>query len=485
MIVQLVAIAVLVAISLGSFLVYNRLNRTYYIEYTEKGSTNYKVKYKDNQFFEENWIDENQTYISALVETMTADFMYNLKTESSDLGFNYIYKVDATVIIANKDSGAPYYTNTENLSPYKEKSFAGGESVRFAETVTIDYAKFDKEARLFVDTYGLENSASCTLVVTLDVDILSSSDEFYIKDQSKYSTSLNIPLAMDSFNITSTSSAPDNNVKVLEYQNRSNQKVFFGVAVTGAALAVILVLVLVIFLRLTANEDITYAARVRKILRAYGAYIQRMHGEFDYEGYQTVAIKTFPEMLGIRDTIQSPVLMTENSDETMTRFLIPTNTKILYVFEIKVDNYDEIYNKEEPKVLEEIDEEILAEAMATPDVDIESIEFTPDDDDKYEVAPEEPGVEVIGVVWPEREKGNKVYRYDPNGEVLEKGDIVLAPTFDAAKGKSVIRKVAVAHGNHRVDPEHIKHPLKKIVAVVKKGVATSLTPNTNKIQKNK
>ena len=127
----------------------------------------------------------------------------------------------------------------------------------------------------------------------------------------------------------------------------------------------------------------------------------------------------------------------------------------------------------------------LLPVLATADVDIENIEFIPDDDDQYEAAPEEPGIEVIGVVWPERDKHNKVYRYDPNGEILEKGDIVLAPTFDVAKGRDVIRKVAVAHGNHRVDPDHIKHPLKKIVAVVKKGVSHSLTPNTNKIEKNK
>jgi hypothetical protein len=29
----------------------------------------------------------------------------------------------------------------------------------------------------------------------------------------------------------------------------------------------------------------------------------------------------------------------------MTRFFIPTNTKMLYVYEIKVENYDEIYNR--------------------------------------------------------------------------------------------------------------------------------------------
>ena len=169
-IIQLVAIAVLVAISLGSFLVYNRLNRTYYIEYTEKGSADYSVKYKDNQFFDKEWIGENQTYISSLVETMTADFDYRLQTESSDLGFNYVYKVDAKLIIANKDNGTPYYTQIDNISPAKEKSFAKGETVRFSENVAIDYVKYDSLARSFVDTYGLENSVSCTLLVTLDVE---------------------------------------------------------------------------------------------------------------------------------------------------------------------------------------------------------------------------------------------------------------------------------------------------------------------------
>ena len=484
-IVQLVAIVVLVVMSLALFLVYNSLNRTYHIEYTEKGATNYNVKYKDNSFFEQEWLGEDQTYISSLVETITADFIYNLKTDSSDLGFNYSYRVDATLIIANKDKGTPYYTQMDNISPITDKSFAPGEAVKFAKTVNIDYAKYDSIARSFVDAYGLGKNASCTLLVTLDVDMLSTSEELVIKNKSEYSTTLNIPLATDSFNIYATSSAPDNSVKVLSYQNLSNPNVFFAISIVCLCLAILVALTLVVFLRLTENEDITYASKVRKILRAYGGYIQRMSGEFDDEGYQLVPIRTFPEMLGIRDTIQSPVLMSENKDETMTKFLIPTNTKLLYVFEIKVDNYDEIYNKEEPKILEEIDEETLAEAMATPDVDIDNIEFTPDDDDQYEVAPEEPGVEVIGVVWPERDKRNKVYRYDPNGEILEKGDIVLAPTYDASKGKDVIRKVAVAHGNHRVDPEHIKHPLKKIVAVVKNGVSNSLTPNANKISKKK
>ena len=869
MTIQIVAIILLAAIALGSFLIYNRMNRTYYIEYTEKGTIDYKVQYKENEFFDKVWIDKDQTYISSLIEGITADFGYRLNTDSSELGFSYQYKIDAKMVIASKDTGVPYYTYEENIFPPKETPAETSSNVKITETVSIDYVKYNEMAKSFVKTYGLENTASCTLIVTLDVEILTSNKQFDKENKNRYTTSMNIPLVKDSFGIFASSSSPDGEVKVLEYQSIADRDMFRTVAFGSAAADALLLLILFIFINLTRNEDVTYAAKINKILRSYGSFIQRMEGEFEDEGYQIINIKTFIELLGIRDTIQSPVLMSENHDETMTRFLIPTNTKILYIFEIKVDNYDEIYSHvpapapapapladedaeddgfdetvteettaepveevaeepteeaveevaeepteeaveeptpevveeaveeaaeeaetviiedtpieevilepveeiaeeptpeevsetveevpevteevteeaEEPEliiipvipeeeraatvasaisgvsgkgheedlstllvtpdgrhilvkyrksfrariiqadeetktyysdlknyllsfegitasdsfnyesfgfgrkqvakinisgktvllflainpaelegtkykydfvgdkarfektpirtkirtprslkwakelidlamlrggysfvdertenyvvpfesrdaliardlievtakdletgakvsleelvyliengaviegvealflagaikeaaeeeaepevvaevavepepevepevavepepeieipeplvILEEIDEEVLAEAMTQPDIELSEIAYTPDNDEVLEPAPEEEGVEVIGVVWPEREKRNKVYRYDPNGEVLEKGDIVLVPTHDAAKGRDVVRKVAVAHENHKVAPEHIKHPLKKVIAIVKKN----------------
>ena len=287
---------------------------------------------------------------------------------------------------------------------------------------------------------------------------------------------------------------------MLAYSGAKNQEIFLTTGIVSSILAFIVALVLVVFLHLTKNEDVTYAAKIRKIVNAYGSYIQRMDGEFGEEGYQIVMIKTFNEMLGIRDTIQSPILMTENHDETMTRFLIPTNTKILYTYEIKVDNYYFIYgimpNELEETPVEEapieetpieetiilsndVSTEEIVEALAQPDIVLSEIEYVEDDDAEFEVAEDEPGVEVIGVVWPERAHKNKVYRYDPNGEELQKGDIVLVPTRDAARDRNVIRKAAVAHENHRVDPEHIKHPLKKIIGVIKRKAEEALTSDTS------
>lgn len=479
MIIQIVAIALLAAIALGSFLIYDKMNRTYYIEYTESSNVDYKVQYVENNFFEEEWIGKEQEYISSLIKTVVADFNYQLNMATDGVGFEYQYKIDATMLIADKDSGKPYRTVTETVLPQVSAVSRKANQIEIKENVQIDYNKFNAMAKEFVETYSLKNS-SCTLLVTLDVAVLSSSEQFQQSNENKYSTTLKIPLVKDTFGMEVNASAPQAENKVLAYSGAENKEVFLAISIAAAVIALALVLVLILFLQITKNEDITYAARVRKILNSYGSYIQRMTGEFCDSGYQTVMIKTFTEMLGIRDTIQSPILMTENRDETMTRFLIPTNTKILYIYELKVDNYDAIYNTlpEEPVILDNtVPEELIVEAMAQPDVDLSQIEFVEDDDKDFEVAPEEPGVEVVGVVWPERPTKNKVYRYDPNGEALHEGDVVLVPTRDAAKGKDVVRKAAVAHANHRVEPEHIKHPLKKIIGVIKRKAEEALTAN--------
>ena len=102
---------------------------------------------------------------------------------------------------------------------------------------------------------------------------------------------------------------------------------------------------------------------------SYRSFIQQIDGEFDTAGYQVVLIKTFIELLGLRDTIQSPILMSENLDQTRTQFLIPTDTKLLYVYEIKVDNYDELYagiaRKEEKITPKSVVKEVMNSEIGT------------------------------------------------------------------------------------------------------------------------
>jgi hypothetical protein len=113
-------------------------------------------------------------------------------------------------------------------------------------------------------------------------------------------------------------------------------------------------------------------------------------------------------------------------------------------------------------LVENVDEEALAEAIAAPTLELSAIDFIDEEDEE-----DEAGVEVISVVWPERPLKNKIYRYNPNGQKFSVGDHVLVPTRDVASNKDIIRKATIAHANHKVDPDHLKYPLKNIIGIVK------------------
>ena len=80
---------------------------------------------------------------------------------------------------------------------------------------------------------------------------------------------------------------------------------------------------------------------------------------------------------------------------------------------------------------------------------------------------EETGIEVIDVAWPESMAKNKIYKYDPNGETVHRGDIVLVPTFDAHRHGNILRTATVINGNYCIEFIPGGKTLKKIIRVVK------------------
>ncbi|MBO5322763.1 MAG: hypothetical protein J6A88_01505 [Oscillospiraceae bacterium] len=344
--IQAVALIVVAVIALGCFLTYNRLDRTYYIEYTESSEIDYKVVYQENEYFDDLVRGEDQTYIAHLIDHIMADFQYQMGMDASDVSLDYSYSIMAQVVVEDKDTGKPYYTVEEALLPCTQKAIANSNEVEIQEQVTIDFPKFNQFASDFMTAYDLKN-ATATLIITMKVQMLSTCDQFEKCNENTYFTDVRVPLNELTMDINCTTSAPETESKVLAYQNTMNQKVFLIIGYVTAVLALLQALGLTIYMRLSRNEDVTYTVKVQRMLNSYSSYIQRIEGDFNDEGYQIINIKSFNELLGIRDTLQAPILMTENRDQTMSRFLIPTDSKMLYAFEIKVDNYDELYAHEE------------------------------------------------------------------------------------------------------------------------------------------
>lgn len=522
---QSVIIVVLTLAVLISGLVSYNLNKTYYIEYTEGGNIDYNVFLKDNEFYEESYLGSNQSYVASLIDKIIADFSYSIDMDAEDVNYRYSYTIKSRLEIIDDSSKVPIFNPEYELVSEQNKLQNTSNRLLINEIVVINYDEYNNIANKFIDTYDLSNVTS-NIVVTLEVDVLSDCNAFTGSSADTYSSELRIPLTTKTVNIKMTSAIPNAESKLLACTRGAGSEVFKTTAIVLGVVDVLAILILVAFIYLTRTEDITYAAKVKKLISQYKSYIQKINNLFETTGYQIIQVDTFDEMLEIRDTIQAPILMYENSEKTCTKFIIPTDSKLLYQFTIKIDGYEEpefpkvpdpepttivkpnITNVvrpvvkvvvtppmaseyvpekasepeatietvvEDPEIVIEADEDQIPEVEATVEEVIEESEIEeaedPEIDDILASIPEATEddantVEAIDVLW--NETTDKTYRYDPDGNAVEKGDIVLVPTRDIASDKEVVREAEVVRGNYKVDPISLDHPLKKIIGVVKR-----------------
>ena len=534
---QFVIVIVLTLAVLISALVSVQLQKKYYIGYREGGSVDYNVFLKENEFFEQSHLGRDQSYVASLIDKIIADFSYEIDMDADDVNYRYSYSIQSKLEIIDNTSKVAIFNPERELVSVQNKSQSSSSKLKINEIVVINYDEYNDLANKFLQTYSLTSTTS-NIVVTLTVDVLSDCEAFTGSAVDSYTSELRIPLTTKTVNIQMTSAVPDEEAKMIACTRGIGSEAFKTTAIVLGIADALMVLILVAFIYLTRTADITYAARVKKILSQYKSYIQKINNLFETHGYQIILVNTFDEMLEIRDTIQAPILMYENEDKTCAKFMIPTDSKLLYVYTVEVEGYvePEIEKKEDPTpttvvkpnitnvvrpvvkvvvnppvpkpepdpepeietILEDAEVEVEAEESEVPEVIATVEEAEVEVEAEESEAPEviaaveeaeveadaeveeilasipcadeeianENEVEAIDIFWEERT--HKTYRYDPDGNTVEEGDVVLVPTRDEASDKDVVREAEVARGNYKIDSATLDHPLKKIIGVVRR-----------------
>lgn len=325
---------ILIGVLIFSAAAANCLSQNTFVTYTETGKADYQVYLNNNEFYSEDYLDESHAYVSALIDEITATLSYDMNVNSSKASYEYSYFVDARVEIQDKDSGAPLFDPAYEL--VEEKNMSGsGKILSISEPVTIDYQKYNDLARQYVMEYGLTGTNS-TLIVTLHVNVLSDCPDYANAEHGNYNVELRIPLNKTTLKITTSTTVPETESKVLACNN-SGAIIFKVLTVAMAVAALVWGILLLRYVLRTRDCHIDYARRVSKILSSYKSYIQKINNSFDTSGYQVLNVDTFPELLEIRDTLQMPILMFENEDKTCSEFVIAACNGLLYRFEISVE----------------------------------------------------------------------------------------------------------------------------------------------------
>lgn len=336
-----------------SFLViYAQKNKEQYVNYNETSNVDYKVYYKENEFFEENYLSSNKQYIASLIDSINADFNYKISLEEKDVKYKYTYRIEANVIVRDEDNKNIFYNKKEVLLDEKEETTTLKE-VDINESVIINYNKYNNIIKKFVSVYNLKNAESM-LNINMYVNVIGSCEDFVENQEKERVITLSIPLTEDAIAIDFVDNIVNSSNNVMKCNNVQEGNVF--ILILGIILLItdfVLIIIVIKYEIKTRTAETIYEKELKKILNNYGSSIQMLGNEFDFNDYQLLKIESFSDILEISDKLRQPILMRENDEKTGAYFVIPSTTKLLYVYRLKVSDIEkEIYEKNK-KHLEE------------------------------------------------------------------------------------------------------------------------------------
>lgn len=330
-------IALLAIIIVGMVVLIFNLNKAYIVQYEESSNVDYNVYLKDNEFYKNNYLGENSDYVVSLIDYIDAYFDYNLKLSETNINYDYKYRIDAELSIKTEDSDNPLFTSTDILIDETYVNDYDKNELNINKRVQVDYNKYNDLVKKFVQVYGLDDVDS-KLMVRMHVGILDNCiDGNEVDNDNEYIVELEIPLNVKTIDINMNSDVVDLNNNLMICDRDDN--LVFVLALIVLWLIILMVFVIIKMVKFIMNSrtpESVYEAELRKILSNYKSYIQKINTVVDFNAYKVLKVDTFTDMLEIRDTVQQPILMSEDQFKRGTYFMIPTNTKIMYVYGLKV-----------------------------------------------------------------------------------------------------------------------------------------------------
>lgn len=332
-------IVIFFALMVASFLTYANKNESQYVSYDEKSKIDYNVYYKENEFFDSTYLESDKQYIASLIDNIDADFKYEISLDDVDVEYKYTYRIEANVIVRDKDTKNLFYDKTDVLLKVPEEKTSLKE-VTIDESLIINYDFYNDKIKKLVTIYDLENAESF-LNINMYVSVIGSCEEFEDNQKQEKVITLSIPLTKDTIAIDfvdNTVSTTNNVMKC--YSEEENTFIYFALGICCAGFDICLITATIRYEIKTRTAETIYEKELKKILNNYSSSIQMLGSEFNFRNYQLLKIDSFTDILEISDKLRQPILMKENDEKTGAYFVIPSTTKLLYVYRLKVSDIE-------------------------------------------------------------------------------------------------------------------------------------------------
>ena len=336
---QIILMVFTLILSLG--MIYYALNNTNKesISYTQNGNVDHKVCLKENNFYSQNCLDKNMSYVSSLIKNVGLTFNYDLNT-SEQLNVKTEYEVTAKLVISNAENTSKYFEQKYILQDKTSEGISQiNNEYKISKNIDIDYDYYNTIASTFKSQYGVETNS----YIEVSFQVFHTNKEIEdIRVPSPSPVILNIPLSQKSININMTASG----VNKQETQNIEssiftlNNIICLFIGIIALIICLISSLKIAKMLTLIKEKKNNYDKFIEKILREYDRLIVETSTLPKFNKYFLTKVNSFGELIDVRDNLRLPIMYYEVAKHQKCHLYIIDN-KNLYLLTVKAVDMEE------------------------------------------------------------------------------------------------------------------------------------------------
>lgn len=277
------------------------------ITYKEDKDIDYKVYLKENDFFKEEYLESNKTYIASLIDYVSVDFDYTIDL-SEKLSGTYTYYLKGIVEAFESNSDNSYYTRDFALTEVKTNKYNNKDSLTINESFDINYDKYNDILKSFKDEYNvsMDGNLKVVLVITNMIDGNSN-----IKDKTK-TTELELNIPLTSLTIEVPINADSKNSEgILETYRVDKTGTFYVIARVLSIFSYIvafLSLIYLIYLTVISYKlESIYNKKLRKILKTYDSIIVNVKTMPNINKSKMINVSSFEELIDAHSEVRKPI----------------------------------------------------------------------------------------------------------------------------------------------------------------------------------
>ena len=333
MTVNVILLLIFLGVMIFSFAMSFAITKKEIINYSETSNIDYKIYLKDNNFYENDYLEKGMVYIASLIDKIHVNFNYYFNVGKNG-NLDVKYKIKGKLTVASQANSNVFYTKDYDLSKEVVEEIKDGNKFTLNDkTIVIDYGYYNGLANDFKNKYAVNTDSK--LEVYLEIEEKSKDGNSYELSNSN-KVVLVIPLSQQEVNI----SLEDQNINS-EKQIINNPKFIVKdlkyIAIFGLSIIFSFILLLALINKINVliyKEETEFDKFVDKLLRGYDRIIITVKTAPNFDNCNVIKVESFQELIDVRDNTNQPINYYLITNHQKCEFFV-INKNNVYVYVVK------------------------------------------------------------------------------------------------------------------------------------------------------